>query len=1080
MITASRDRLAAAFVEIADTLVDRFDLKVYLRMLADRVTGLTAAAASGVLVANPRGEFGFAAGSDDVTVADLMRLQQHEGPCRDAFRTGRPAVNVSMEQAATRWPRFTAQAAAAGFRTMHAFPLRQRDQVIGALTIFNTTKNERLSDADRAVIQALAELATGALLRRDAVRRSEKMAGHWQQALDSRIVIEQAKGMIAQAHEVSIDEAFTIIRDRARRHRRRLTDVAHCIVTATEPDPESETLPRPPTAPTPDWVVDDGVLSDAPRLAAVQRVESALPGAAGSADAAAHLAARAVGAAMGVVSLVRAQGIRCAGLSGAPHELMVSRELPLTGSLCPLVASADRPLIIDDTAAHAEYAAFDAVVRYRVRAYLGVPLHDRRGRPLGAVAAIDTHARRWTDDDLSALLHLAEMLGPLPEGDLLTDHHVSAATVLDALGEPLISLDDDGRVSEWNSAAAQMFGWPADEAIGRPVQQLMLSAGQWARIHADAGDTGAGPVGLPWRQLITARHRAGHTFPVEVLVTALPTASGRRWAMVVLDGADRADADRLSARRSGFLHAVLDSLHTAVAACDADGRIVLFNRALRQVHGLPDDGAPVDVAALEPPLFRPDGAPLPLLQTPLMRALHGSSVRDTEVIVKSGDRPALTFTANAGPIRDPDGTLAGAVVALHDITAQRRADRFRTCELQVATALNSTDDVARAGPQIAQAVAQTLQWPYAELWLHDPVAGTLRAAGWWLSPDVAHGVGDLLRTEAVNGHGITGTVWATGQPLWVPDIADTANAPPGMPPALTDACAQAGLHTAVAVPLYNGTLIGVLTCIADHREYDQADIISGLSAVAGHIGRFVSRQHTDGLTTQLDRTRDDFIALVGHEMRTPLTSIAAGIQLLLTEDDLDPDVRQLLAVADRNTTALTGIVDALLDLAALDSGHTTMHPRPTDITALVRASLDAIAPAAHANHVTLDADLPDQAIIDADPQRLRQVIDNLLSNAVKYSPDGGTTTITLHSDADTTVLSVSDTGIGIPPQDRTALFRTFFRASNARHTAIPGNGLGLVTTRAIIEAHHGHVTATHNNPGTTITIRLPTTAVGSN
>ncbi|GGQ72816.1 hypothetical protein GCM10010166_48510 [Couchioplanes caeruleus subsp. azureus] len=816
------------------------------------------------------------------------------------------------------------------------------------------------------------------------------------------------------------------------------------------------------------------MLSDASRLASVRRAELALPGRAVSADAAAHLAARALAAPMGFVTLVSDGAIRCAGLFGAPDELMMSRTLPLTGSLCPLVASAGRPLVLSDLSTHPEYATFAAVVRYNVQAYIGVPLRDRRGRPLGAVAAADTAARSWTDDDLTALQQLAEMLGPLPEGDPLTDHHAGAAAVLDALGESLVSLHDDGRISEWNAAATGMFGWSLGEALGRSVEHLMLSAGDWTRIRAAAGDC---TTGSPWRQQCSARHRDGHTFPVELLVTTLDTPSGRRWGMVLLDGAERAAADRLSVRRSGFLHAVLDSLYTGIAACDADGRIVLINRALRQAQSLPGDGPPVDVAEWENALFTPDGAPLRPGEGPLTRACQGSVVRGTEVVLKAADTPALTFAANAEPMREPDGTPAGAVVALHDITMQRRADRFRSCELQVATILSGADEVTQVGPQIVRAVAQTLRWPYAELWLLDPVSDTLRNVGHWLTPDVH--IDDPLNGPVVEGQGITGTVWADNRPVWVRDVADTTGSGPAVPADLAAACARAGLHTAVGVPIGDGAVVGVLTCFADSCQYDEAEIVSGLASVAGHIARFLSRAHIEGLAAQLDRTRDDFIALVGHEMRTPLTSIGSYIQFLLTDEHLDPELHEMLSAVDRNTALLTAIVDDLLDLAALQSGRACLQLRPTDVTTLVRDSLDAIRPAAHANHVRLTFNLPDHLTIDADPQRLRQVIDNLLSNAVKYSPDGGAVHVSLTTSADTVILSVCDTGIGIPTEERTHLFRTFFRATNARHTSIPGTGLGLVVTHAIVEAHHGLVTATHNDPGTTFTIRLPATAAAT-
>ncbi|WP_433828508.1 GAF and ANTAR domain-containing protein [Actinoplanes sp. CA-015351] len=230
-MTVIPQRLAAVFVEVADTMVDRFDLTVYLRMLADRVTALTAAQAAGVLVADRGGCLGFVTGSGDSALTELLDLQQSEGPCLDAYRTGEPIINADPREAARRWPRFTPQAARAGFRSVHAFPLRQRDQVIGAVNVFSAAEGERFSDADTAVVQALAEVAAGGLLRRSAIRRGEALAGQLQDALNSRVVIEQAKGVVAQATGVSVEEAFTAIRHRSRQHNHRLTDVARQIVT---------------------------------------------------------------------------------------------------------------------------------------------------------------------------------------------------------------------------------------------------------------------------------------------------------------------------------------------------------------------------------------------------------------------------------------------------------------------------------------------------------------------------------------------------------------------------------------------------------------------------------------------------------------------------------------------------------------------------------------------------------------------------------------------------------------------------------------------------------------------------------
>jgi GAF domain-containing protein len=231
MTTVSAERLAIIFVEVADTLVDEFDLLDFLQMLTERAVTLVNAASVGLMLADQRGRLEFMAGSDEnVRLVELFQLQNQEGPCLDAFRTGQPVINVDLDEAAQRWPRFAPRAAELGFRSVHAFPLRLRDQVIGALNVFGTAQSGELTAADVPIVQALADVATIGLLHERTIRRAEVLTEQLQGALNSRIVIEQAKGAIAQARSVSVDDAFAIIRRYARSHNRRLSDLAHAIV----------------------------------------------------------------------------------------------------------------------------------------------------------------------------------------------------------------------------------------------------------------------------------------------------------------------------------------------------------------------------------------------------------------------------------------------------------------------------------------------------------------------------------------------------------------------------------------------------------------------------------------------------------------------------------------------------------------------------------------------------------------------------------------------------------------------------------------------------------------------------------
>jgi GAF domain-containing protein len=230
-MTVSVQRLAQVFVEVAGTLDDEFDPAEFLHMLTVRIADLVDASAVGVLLADGKGRLQFAAASDEGAKAvEIFQAQTHEGPCEQAYRTGESVINADLRTAGARWPRFAAKATAAGFHTVHAFPLRLRSQVIGALNVFSQHADNSLDDGDVQIIQALADLATIALLQQRTIGHVETLADQLQNALNSRIVIEQAKGAIATAHGISVEAAFSLMRSHARSHNQKLSTVAHAVV----------------------------------------------------------------------------------------------------------------------------------------------------------------------------------------------------------------------------------------------------------------------------------------------------------------------------------------------------------------------------------------------------------------------------------------------------------------------------------------------------------------------------------------------------------------------------------------------------------------------------------------------------------------------------------------------------------------------------------------------------------------------------------------------------------------------------------------------------------------------------------
>ncbi|MEO7352191.1 MAG: GAF and ANTAR domain-containing protein [Marmoricola sp.] len=238
MTTIASDRLAQVFVEAADTLVDEFDLIEFLQRVTTHTSDLVAARACGLLLADHRGRLQLMAASDEgAEMLELFQVQALEGPCQDCYREGEPMINADLEHAQDRWPRFAPMAVAAGFKSVHAFPMRLRGQVIGALNMFGT-QTGLMDDADARVVQALADIATIGLLQERAITRGEVVTEQLQSALNSRIVVEQAKGALAQIHGGTPDDAFTRLRDYCRARGLRLVEVAYSVTTDPGSVPE--------------------------------------------------------------------------------------------------------------------------------------------------------------------------------------------------------------------------------------------------------------------------------------------------------------------------------------------------------------------------------------------------------------------------------------------------------------------------------------------------------------------------------------------------------------------------------------------------------------------------------------------------------------------------------------------------------------------------------------------------------------------------------------------------------------------------------------------------------------------------
>ncbi|WP_203819574.1 sensor histidine kinase [Paractinoplanes ferrugineus] len=515
--------------------------------------------------------------------------------------------------------------------------------------------------------------------------------------------------------------------------------------------------------------------------------------------------------------------------------------------------------------------------------------------------------------------------------------------------------------------------------------------------------------------------------------------------------------------------AVLAAAMDAYLAFDTSGRVVAWNPAAEATFGYTHKhayGRSVEELIVPPQARQAARAELASLAGGLSGHTLGRRLQWTARHADGHDLPIeMTLTAT-----DNNGGRVFHVFA-HDVTTAQRASRFIAVEAAVARGLAEADSSTSAAARVVEAVGVKMGWPVTELWVVDEDRQILICAARHVEP------GRQLRDFCIDvlepGVALPGRVCADGTPHWIPDLGTDAGS------LRSRAAARLGLHVAVGVPLCTGRHVLGALCVYGDRVEDPEDTLLGLlSGLAAQIGQYVERRRAEELAIELARTKDEFLAMVTHELRNPLMVIT-GTTALLDEDieDLPTDERRhYLRIIVRNAERLSIMAEDLLDLARLESGHLAINPTSTDLCEIIHQALNAAAPPPDKN-LTITVSLPERLQLYADPARLRQVADNLLSNAIKYTPAGGTVTITVTTDDNDHHITwtVADTGIGIPAAERPRLFRRFYRASTALEHRIPGTGLGLVIARTIIERHHGTITLSdHTGPGTTFTIELPT------
>ena len=427
--------------------------------------------------------------------------------------------------------------------------------------------------------------------------------------------------------------------------------------------------------------------------------------------------------------------------------------------------------------------------------------------------------------------------------------------------------------------------------------------------------------------------------------------------------------------------------------------------------------------------------------------------------------------------------IAGTGLILASAIAERaQGDRFRVADYAATHALAESVSVGEGASGVLRAVCQSLDWNFGALWLVDDDTQELRCLESWHSPERAFPefAGATHRQTFARGIGLPGRVWASGEPAWIPDVVIDTNFPRAA------SAASEGLHGAFAFPIRRGReVLGVIEFYSRELQEPDADLLARIAALGSQIGQFIERQRAKLAREDLlareraarseaelaNRAKDEFLAMLGHELRNPLGAITNATHVLNLGAS-DERVTASRAIIARQTAHLTRLVDDLLDVARVQSGRVELQREVVDLGKLVERCAETLEPAEHRR--TLHLSTP-SLLVDADPARLDQVVTNLLANALKYTAPGGHVWVSVARERDRAVLRVRDDGIGISREILPRVFDLFVQADRSLDRSKGGLGLGLTLVKRLVELHGGTVSAASEGPdrGSEFVVELP-------
>jgi PAS domain S-box-containing protein len=647
--------------------------------------------------------------------------------------------------------------------------------------------------------------------------------------------------------------------------------------------------------------------------------------------------------------------------------------------------------------------------------------------------------------------------------------------IVQSADDAITSLDLNETITSWNPAAERLYGYAAEEVIGKS-NRLIIPPDRHAEEDDVIRRVKAGDV---VQHLETVRVRKDGS-RIEVAITA--SAIHQDGVVIGVSKTARDMSERKAAERTGAqLAAIVESSDDAIIAKDLNGTITSWNRSAERMFGYTaNEAIGQSIRLIIPGNLQHEE------DTILGRIRRGESVQHFETIRCRKDGSCLPISVTLSPIRDSAGSIIGASKTVRDISERRQAEAL-------------AQRVQREAQFVAR-MAEVLSGPSDyESRLKGLVDLAVPALADWAALDVIDADGRMRRVAVAHvdqGQTELGRVVRrrfddpitpcnarqvirTGESVLLPDVTDDVIVAAANGDATrVDLMRALRLVSCVCVPMTTNhqTFAALTLATAESGRQYSAEDLQFAEDIAARAALMVDNARAYEALRRASGLKDDFLATLSHELRTPLNAIL-GYARMLRAGMLPPDkFQRTFETIERNTMSLAQMVEDILDVSRVVSGKMRLHMQPVELPLVVHDAVATIMPAAEAKDIRVSTTLDAQVDpVSGDPDRLRQIIWNLLSNAVKFTPKHGRIQVRLERVNSSVEIVVSDTGIGIRPDFLPHIFERFRQADSGAGRQHAGLGLGLAIVRNLVELHGGTVYATSGGEGqgATFRVRLP-------